>query len=371
MSERRPEYVGAALSPRETRKHCLGRGSYVGDLTAPRMLHAAFVRSPHAHARIGHVDAAAARRAPGIAAVLTGPDLAALTAPLRIAPPIPGLSPMEMPTLPTDKVRFVGDPLACVIGEDRYRVEDACALVDVAYEPLAAVVDPERAQDPGLPRVDETIAANRAYDGVFAHGNVEAAMGAADRRDRRALPSGTPDARAARAARLPRELAARGRDADLLALDPDPASDALRARRAPRDPGERGPGDRARRGRRLRPEDPALPRGADDGRRVAAARPPGPLDRDAPREPPRRAPRTRGHRRRPRRGAFRRHHPGPGRSDPRRLRRLRLLPRQLHGARRRHDDPWRVPPPRLPLRHHRGADEQVPVRSLPRADADL
>ncbi len=88
---------------------------------------------------------------------------------------------MEMPTLPTDKVRFVGDPLACVIGEDRYRVEDACALVDVAYEPLAAVVDPERAQDPGLPRVDETIAANRAYDGVFAHGDVEAAMGAADR----------------------------------------------------------------------------------------------------------------------------------------------------------------------------------------------
>ncbi|MET0851607.1 MAG: xanthine dehydrogenase family protein molybdopterin-binding subunit [Candidatus Rokuibacteriota bacterium] len=181
MSERRPEYVGAALSPRETRKHCLGRGSYVGDLTAPRMLHAAFVRSPHAHARIGHVDAAAARRAPGIAAVLTGSDLAALTAPLRIAPPIPGLSPMEMPALPTDKVRFVGDPLACVIGEDRYRVEDACALVDVAYEPLAAVVDPERAQDPGLPRVDETIAANRAYDGVFAHGDVEAAMGAADR----------------------------------------------------------------------------------------------------------------------------------------------------------------------------------------------
>src|SRR5262245_16156376 len=181
VSEQRPEYVGAALSPRETRKHCLGRGSYVGDLTAPGMLHAAFVRSPHAHARIARVDAAAASRAPGIAAVLTGPALAALTAPLRIAPPIPGLSPMEMPTLPTAKVRFVGDPVACVIGEDRYRVEDACALVDVAYEPLVAVIDPERARDPGLPRVDETIAANRAYHGVFAHGDVEAAMAAADR----------------------------------------------------------------------------------------------------------------------------------------------------------------------------------------------
>ncbi|HSF05332.1 MAG TPA: molybdopterin cofactor-binding domain-containing protein, partial [Methylomirabilota bacterium] len=174
-------YVGAALSPRETRKLVLGRGSYVGDLTTPGLLHAAFVRSPHAHARIGRVDVDAARRVPGIAAVLTGHDLAPATMPLRIAPPIEGLLPMEMPTLPTDKVRFVGDPVACVIGENRYQVEDACALVAVEYAPLPAVVDPERAQDPGLPRVDETIPANRPYAGVFAHGDVEAARGRADR----------------------------------------------------------------------------------------------------------------------------------------------------------------------------------------------
>jgi carbon-monoxide dehydrogenase large subunit len=181
VSERQQVYVGAALSPRETKKLVLGRGSYVGDLTAPGLLHAAFVRSPHAHARIGRVEVDAARRAPGIAAVLTGHDLVRVTAPLRIAPPIEGLLPMEMPTLPTDKVRFVGDPVACVIGEDRYQVEDACALVDVEYAPLPAVVDPEHAQDPGLPLVDETIPANRAYDGVFAHGDIEAALGAADR----------------------------------------------------------------------------------------------------------------------------------------------------------------------------------------------
>ena len=81
-----PLGVGAALSPRETKKLVLGRGSYVGDLTVPGMLHAAFVRSPHAHARIGRIDADAARRQPGIAAVLTGYDLARVTAPLRIAP---------------------------------------------------------------------------------------------------------------------------------------------------------------------------------------------------------------------------------------------------------------------------------------------
>ena len=63
-----------------------------------------------------------------------------MTAPLRIAPPIEGLLPMEMPTLPTDKARFVGDLVACVVGEDRYQVEDACALVDVEYETRAAVI---------------------------------------------------------------------------------------------------------------------------------------------------------------------------------------------------------------------------------------
>src|SRR6266545_263861 len=174
-------YVGAALSPRETKKLVLGRGSYVGDLAVPGLLHAAFVRSPHAHARIRRIDVDAARRQPGIVAVLTGDDLARVSAPLRIAPPIEGLLPMEMATLPADKVRFVGDPVACVVGDDRYRVEDACALVEVAYARLAAVVDPEHAQDPGLPRVDETIPANRAYEGVFAHGDVDAALRAADR----------------------------------------------------------------------------------------------------------------------------------------------------------------------------------------------
>ena len=228
-------YVGAALSPRETKKLVLGRGSYVGDLTVPGLLHAAFVRSPHAHARIRRIEADSARRQPGIAAVLTGHDLSRVTAPLRIAPPIEGLLPMEMPTLPTEKVRFVGDPVACVVGAQRDEVEDACALVDVEYEPLAAVVDPEHAQDAELPRVDETIPVNRAYQGVFAGGDVAAAFGAADRVVDGALPPGPADARAARAARLPGELAPRRGDAHLLALDPDPASHALGAGRAARD----------------------------------------------------------------------------------------------------------------------------------------
>ena len=181
LSDRREDYVGAALSPREARKLCLGRGSYIGDLTAPGLLHAAFVRSPHAHARINRLDVETARRAPGIVAVLTGAELARMTSPLRIAPPIDGLLPMEMPALPTDRVRFAGDLVACVVGEDRYRVEDARARVEVDYTPLAPVVDPERAGEPGASLVDETIPANRPYHGVFAHGDVEAAIAGADR----------------------------------------------------------------------------------------------------------------------------------------------------------------------------------------------
>ncbi|MCC7370547.1 MAG: xanthine dehydrogenase family protein [Chloroflexi bacterium] len=187
MSDRRPQrhgapgYVGAAISPRESRKLVLGRGSYIGDLTQPGMLHIAFVRSPYGHAHIRSIDSAAARQAPGIHAVLTGADLARVTAPLRMAPPIEGLLPMEMTTLPVDKVRFVGDPVACVVGEDRYRVEDACALVEVDYDPLPAVIDPETAQLAGQPLVDETIPENRPYYGVFAHGDVDAALAEADR----------------------------------------------------------------------------------------------------------------------------------------------------------------------------------------------
>src|SRR5437879_11952591 len=98
-------YVGAALSPRETKKLVLGRGSYIGDLTAPGLLHAAFVRSPHAHARILGIDVNAARRQPGIVAVLTGPDLPRVTAPLRLATPPSGRLPGKACNRPVPTMR--------------------------------------------------------------------------------------------------------------------------------------------------------------------------------------------------------------------------------------------------------------------------
>ncbi len=181
MSEPRRGYVGAAISPFESRRLVLGRGAYVGDLATSRTLHAAFLRSPHARARVHGIRTEAAGRAPGVAAVLTGRELAELTAPFRMAPPIEGLAPMEMPTLPIDEVRFVGDPVACVVADSRYRAEDACELIEVAYEPLPAVVDAERAAEPGQPLVDAAVPNNLAYHGTYSYGDLDGAFGRADR----------------------------------------------------------------------------------------------------------------------------------------------------------------------------------------------
>ena len=328
MSEGHKRYVGAALSPRETRKLVLGRGSYIGDLTAPGLVDAAFVRSPFAHARIGRIDIEAARQAPGIVAVLTGEDLARATAPLRIAPPIEGLLPMQMVTMPTDKVRFVGDLVACVIGEDRYQVEDACALIDVEYVPLPAVVDPEHAQDAGLPLVDETIPANRAYQGVFAHGDVEAALHAAEQVVHARFHQG----RQTHAPMEPRGCLASWQAGDEMLTFwhstqiPHPMRSALATRMGIPESSVRviTPDVGGGFGQKI-----PLPRGADHGRGLADAGPPGALDRNPTRESARGAARARGHCRRPSHGKAGRHDPRPRRLHPHRLRGLRVLPRPI------------------------------------------
>src|SRR5919202_1457561 len=124
-------YVGRPMRRLEDRRYLIGRATYVGDVVVAGLLHAVFVRSPHGHARIERIDTSAAQRAPGVVAVWTAAEANAVTAPLRMAPPIDGLLPTEMTTLPADKVRFAGDPLACVVATDPYLAEDAAELVAV------------------------------------------------------------------------------------------------------------------------------------------------------------------------------------------------------------------------------------------------
>ncbi|MEU0465271.1 xanthine dehydrogenase family protein molybdopterin-binding subunit [Amycolatopsis sp. NPDC006131] len=154
-----------------------GRGRFLDDMDPlPGTLTAAVVRSPHPHARIRRVDLERARRHPGVAAVI-GPE--EVTAALR---PFPLALKAPMPYYPTatDKVRFVGEPVAVVVAADRYLAEDAAELVEVDYEPLPPVVDVEKALRPDAPRLHEDADGNVATDRTFTFGDVDRAFAEAD-----------------------------------------------------------------------------------------------------------------------------------------------------------------------------------------------
>jgi carbon-monoxide dehydrogenase large subunit len=154
--------VGSILGTRVLRVEdpdlLTGKGTYIGNLRVPGLTHAAFVRSPAAHARIGSIDVSEARRAPGVVAVLTAADLG--------IEPFHGFMVLNAhcarPPLATDKVRFVGEPVALVVADSAAAAEDATELVVVDYDPLPAVVDPEAALAPGAPLQFEDMGTNLA-----------------------------------------------------------------------------------------------------------------------------------------------------------------------------------------------------------------
>jgi aerobic carbon-monoxide dehydrogenase large subunit len=168
MSERA---IGQPLPRKEDRRYVTGGARYLDDITVPGALHAHFVRSPYARARIRSIETTAARVAPGILAVVTGRELAEWTTPYRIAPPIEGLLPTEFTTLPIDTVRFMGDPLACIVASDRYFAEDAAELLAVDYDVLTPVPDIARALAPGAPLVDSALPSNLISHQNFAAGD--------------------------------------------------------------------------------------------------------------------------------------------------------------------------------------------------------
>jgi carbon-monoxide dehydrogenase large subunit len=163
--------IGKPLLRREDYRFLTGQGRYLDDIAFPGALHAHFLRSPHPHARIRAIDLSAAKAAPGVVAVVTGRELAEWTTPSRMAPPIEGLHPVEFTTLPIDKVRFIGDPVACIVATDRYRAEDAAELVAVDYEELPPVTNFEQALAPGAPLVDEALESNLVSHQSFSAGD--------------------------------------------------------------------------------------------------------------------------------------------------------------------------------------------------------
>jgi 2-furoyl-CoA dehydrogenase large subunit len=172
-------WLGRSLERVEDAALLSGRGRFIDDLgTKPGTLHAAILRSPHAHARIKSIDVAAARRAPGVGAVLTGKDVTALSASLVVGVK----APIECWPIAVDRVRYVGEPVVVVAAADRYLAEDALDLIEVEYEPLPAVVEPEQALDPNSVPLHEGLGANIASERRFRYGDPERAFEKAARR---------------------------------------------------------------------------------------------------------------------------------------------------------------------------------------------
>ena len=162
------ELIGQSLDRFEDFALLTGRGRYADDLPAAAgILHAAILRSPHAHAEILAIDTAKALAMPGVNCVVTGEDARRWTRPFIAAVK----SPIEHWCLATERVRYQGEPVAIVVAGDRYRAEDALEAIDVTYRPLAAVLDPHSAAERDV-----------VSDRHFRYGDPEAAFAAAAHR---------------------------------------------------------------------------------------------------------------------------------------------------------------------------------------------
>ena len=155
-------------------------------------LYAAFLRSPHAHAEILGIDVSKALARPGVAAVITGPEVRAQTEPFIVGVK----APIEDWALAVDRVRYVGEPVAMVIASDRYKAEDALDAIEVHYRPIEPVVSPEQAMREDAPLLHPACKTNVVHDRSFRYGDPEAAFAqaGASRRHR-----GRVSARAVRA----------------------------------------------------------------------------------------------------------------------------------------------------------------------------
>ncbi|MEZ4455362.1 MAG: molybdopterin cofactor-binding domain-containing protein [Gemmatimonadales bacterium] len=172
---------GSGIKRREDPRLITGTGLFTDDLKLPGLAYAAIVRSPYPHARITKVDVSEARKAPGVIAVYTGKDLAGKVNPVPCAFNVPGcdLKVPAHPLLATDKVRYVGDGVALVIADSRAAARDAVDLVDVDYEPLGSVTDPERAVQKGAPQIHDDVPGNVAFTWNVAGGDADAAFASA------------------------------------------------------------------------------------------------------------------------------------------------------------------------------------------------
>ncbi|HEY1508219.1 MAG TPA: xanthine dehydrogenase family protein molybdopterin-binding subunit [Solirubrobacteraceae bacterium] len=180
MSATAELHVGQSLRRKEDPRLITGQGTYVDDINLPGQLWAAWVRSPEAHAKIVSIDTSAAKARDGIVAVYTNEDLDMESGlPMAWVPPGVEVNTPEHWVLAKGEVKHVGDPVALVVGSDRYAVVDAAEDVVVDYDPLPVVTDPEAALEGG-PLVHEKFGTNKVCDWSLGGGDLDAGFAEAD-----------------------------------------------------------------------------------------------------------------------------------------------------------------------------------------------
>src|SRR6516164_9318683 len=175
----RPKNIGARVKRVEDPRLLTGQGTFTADRLVSGALHVAFRRSDHAHALISRIRTSAAAEMPGVFAIYTAHDFDDLVEPVRASSRLKDYRATALYPLARDKVRYVGEPVVAILAENRYLAEDALGRIEISYEPIATVIDPEMAVRADAPLLHEEAGTNVLTERVFARGNVEGEMAAA------------------------------------------------------------------------------------------------------------------------------------------------------------------------------------------------
>ena len=179
--DRPNSYIGRSVPRPNLQRLTQGRGQYVSDVVLPRMAHVAYVRSPHAHARIVKIATDAAKKSPGVVAVVTGAELAKVMTPwVGVLTHLKGLKSAPQSPIPVERACWQGEAVCAVVADSRAEAEDACELVEVKYEELPPVTDPEVALDGKTPVIHSSLGDNLCFERKLDVGAVDKAFADSD-----------------------------------------------------------------------------------------------------------------------------------------------------------------------------------------------
>jgi carbon-monoxide dehydrogenase large subunit len=179
--DRPNSYIGKVVPRPNLERLLQGRGLYISDMVLPRMAHVVYLRSPYAHANILDIDAEAAKRSPGVIAVVTGQELAAVITPwVGVLSHLKGLKSAPQHAIAIDHVCWQGEAVAAIVATSRAAAEDAAEIVVVEYEELEAVTDMRTALDPSTPVIHPSLGDNLAFERNLDAGTSDQAFAASD-----------------------------------------------------------------------------------------------------------------------------------------------------------------------------------------------